>query len=560
MGEIVKFFALGGLDENGKNLYVLETGPDIFIIECGAKYPDKTQPGIDLIIPDYEYLKMNKSRVRAYLITHGHDDQMGALPFIYQDIPAPVYASYASIMMIKRFTQKLHLNIPYEFVQIAPSSQVKIAGRSVYFFQTCHAMMLSSGVGISTDQGVVVYSGDYIIEYNANQNYKHDLNALAQIAEQPILALLTESLGADKPGYTSPNHRLTPHLLRPFTDAPSRIFIATFNQSTYMLEEIIALALKMGKKIMFYDQEVARYFADFNSIGKLQIPPSHFISSDNLLRTKASDLVILIMGQGENVYNQIDLLASGEHDDKRIVLNPEDTFIVAAPPGASFEVMATAAVDNLYRAGVNVVHIARKDIASMHAQEEDLKLLIEMFNPKYYIPVKGDFRFLMANARLASSMNTHLNHTNIFLLDNGMIVRFEERKAKLLMGKLDMIPTGDLFIDGRGVGDISATVIADRQKLSDDGVIVLALAISRKHRKIIAGPDVQTRGFVFIKENDSIVNELGKILVETVENHLELATFNKEVCVDEISDRVSKFVRRITRKQPMILPLISEVP
>lgn len=559
MGEIVKFFALGGLDENGKNLYVLEAGPDIFVIECGAKYPDKTQPGIDFIIPNFDYLKMNKSRVRAYLITHGHDDQMGAIPFIYQEVPAPIYASLATIMMIKRLTQKLHLDIDYQFVQVRPSDQVQIAGRAVYFFQTCHAMMLSSGIGVSTDQGVVVYSGDYVIEYNANQNYKHDLNALAQIAEQPILALLTESLGADKPGYTSPNHRLTAHLLRPFTDAPSRIFIATFNQSTYMLEEIIALAIKMGKKIMFYDQEVARFFTDFNSIGKLQIPPSHFIASDNLLRTKASDLVILMMGQGENIYNQIDLLANGDHDDKRIVLTPEDTFIVAAPPGPAFEVMATSAVDNLYRAGVKVVNISRKQIASMHAQEEDLKLLIEMFNPKYYIPVKGDFRFLMANARLAASMNTHLNHTNIFLLDNGMIVRFEDGKAKLLMGSLDMLPTGDLFIDGRGVGDISANVIADRQKLSDDGVIVLALAISRQHRKIIAGPDVQTRGFVFIKENDSLVNELGKILVETVESHLELATFDMVACVDEITDKVSKFVRRMTRKQPMVLPLISEV-
>ncbi|MDD4344633.1 MAG: ribonuclease J [Bacilli bacterium] len=559
MAELVKFFALGGLDENGKNLYILEAGPDIFILECGAKYPDKTHPGIDLIIPNYDYLKMNKSRVRAYIITHGHDDQMGSLPFIYRDIPAPIYASYATIMMIKRLTQRLHLDVQYDFKEIKPSDQVKIAGRPVYFFQTCHAMMLSSGVGITTDQGVVVYSGDYIIEYNANVNYKHDLNALAQIAEQPILALLTESLGADKPGYTSPTHRITPHLLRPFMDAEGRIFIATFNQSTYMLEEIIALAIKMNKKIMFYDQNVAQYFNDFNAIGKLNIPPYNLISSDNLLRTKASDLVVLMMGQGDHIYNQIDLLANSEHEDKRIILTSSDTFIVAAPAGPSFEVLATNAVDNLYRAGVKVVNIGRKQISNMHAQEEDLKLLIEMLNPKYYIPVKGDFRFLMANARLAASMNVHLNHSNIFLLDNGMIVRFDDGKAKLLVGSLDKLPTGDLYVDGTGVGDISATVIEDRQKLSDDGVIVLALAISRKHRKIIAGPDVQTRGFVFVKENDNLVNELTNILTDTVNKHLAMATFNQEVCAQEVEEQAFRFVRRVTRKQPMILPLISEV-
>lgn len=559
MAEVVKIFALGGLDETGKSMYVVEAGNDIFIIESGLKYPDSTNPGIDMIIPNYDYLKANKHRVRAFIITHGHDDQMGALPWVYRDIQAPIYATNATIMMIKAFTKTMNMDVNYQFVPIEPSSDHIIAGREFNFFQTAHSMLMTFGFAMETGQGYVVYSGDFIVEYNVSANYKHDLNALGKIAEKPVLCLLSESLGAEKPGYTSPDHRLTPHINKVFQEARGRIFVATYNQSTYNIEEIIDLAKKLNKKILFYNDEVKDFFARFNSIGALTIPNNNFVSSDNLLRTREQDLIVLMMGHGENLYQDIELLASNAQEDKRFVLGPSDTFIVAAPPVPSIEILATDAIDQLYRTGAKVIHLTKKHIANMHAQEEDLKMLLSMLKPKYYIPIKGEYRHLMANAKLAVGMGVNLSHRNIFLLDNGMIVRFEDNGAKLLGSDLDRIPTSDLLIDGLGVGDISSSVIEDRQKLSDDGVIVLACAISKKLRTIVAGPDIQMRGFVFVKDSDNVLKELTNILVSTTMSYLAQPTINLEEAKDNIYEKALRYVRRETRKTPMILPLISEV-
>ncbi|MFA6942530.1 MAG: ribonuclease J [Bacilli bacterium] len=559
MTETVRIFALGGLDEDGKNLYVLEAGNDIFIIEAGAKYPDSSKPGIDCIIANYDYLLKNKGRVRAYIITHGHDDLIGALPYMYKDIPAPIYASKATIMMIEGFTKRRAMDIKYNFVEIEPSSRITIANRTVRFFQTCHAMMLSSGVAIKTEQGYVVYSGDFLVEYNANPHYRHDLNALAKIAERPILALLSESEGAEKAGYTSPNHRLTPHITAPFQDSQGRVFISLYNQSTYHLEEIIDMVKKHHKKLYLYDEYVRDYFARFNSIGMLKIPQINLVSPDDLLRVRKNDMVILMMAQGDDLYREIEALANGENEDKRIVLNPEDTFIVAAPPAPNFELLATDAIDCLYQTGVKVYEINRKMMSPMHASEEDLKMMISLLKPQYYIPVKGEYKQLMANAKLAVGMDVQLSHNNIFLLDNGMTIKFTEGKARLYAAGDEVVPTGDLYIDGTGVGDTTSTVLDDRTILSDDGVIVMGIAVSKSAAKVVAGPDIQMRGFVFVRENDAIINELTKLLVTSVNDFLKKGSFNADKCAEDISERAKRFVWRETRRSPMILPLISVV-
>jgi ribonuclease J len=557
MQDNIKVFALGGLDEHGKCMLVFEIGNDIFVIEAGLKYPDRNNPGVDTIIPNFDYLVKNRSRVRAYIITHGHDDQFGALPYFYKQVQAPIYGTKATLALLNQFTQQQKLNVQYTFNLINPTSTVSIAGHTFNFFQTVHSVMDSCGFALETPYGNIVYSGDFIVEYNTSKNYKHDLNALAKIAEKETLLLITESVSADKPGYCSPHHRLKDHLVLPFQTSQGRIFVSLYNQSVYNLEEVIKFSLESNKKIIFYDKETEDYIKTFVDLGSLLIPKDKIVNRENHLRTAIRDQVIIMMGQGENVYKKIDELANNEHDDKTFALSDIDTFIVACPSAPAFEVLATDALDCLYQTGSRVVNITRKQIRGMHAQEEDLKTFISLLKPKYYLPFKGEYVQLVANAKLGIATGIGLNHSNTFLMDNGFILSFTQGKPKLLTHELDVIPTGDTLIDGLGVGDVKKEVIVQRQRLAEDGVVILGVTLSKLHKKIIAGPDVQMRGFVFVKESENIMREVTSLFNQEIQEFLTKKYF---IALDDFKmsliEKVGKLLKRMSGKNPVILPLI----
>jgi ribonuclease J len=557
MQDNIKVFALGGLDEHGKCMLVFEIGNDIFVIEAGLKYPDRNNPGVDTIIPNFDYLVKNRSRVRAYIITHGHDDQFGALPYFYKHVQAPIYGTKATLALLNQFTQQQKLNVQYTFNLINPTSTVTIAGHIFNFFQTVHSVMDSCGFALETPYGNIVYSGDFIVEYNTSKNYKHDLNALAKIAEKETLLLITESVSADKPGYCSPHHRLKDHLVLPFQTSQGRIFISLYNQSVYNLEEVIKFSLESNKKIIFYDKETEDYIKTFVDLGSLLIPKDKIVNRENHLRTAIRDQVIIMMGQGEKVYKKIDELANNEHDDKTFALSDMDTFIVACPSAPAFEVLATDALDCLYQTGSRVVNITRKQIRGMHAQEEDLKTFISLLKPKYYLPFKGEYVQLVANAKLGIATGIGLNHSNTFLMDNGFILSFTQGKPKLLTHELDVIPTGDTLIDGLGVGDVKKEVIVQRQRLAEDGVVILGVTLSKLHKKVIAGPDVQMRGFVFVKESENIMREVTALFNQEIQEFLTKKYF---IALDDFKlsliEKVGKLLKRMSGKNPVILPLI----
>jgi ribonuclease J len=553
----IRVFALGGLDEHGKCMLGLELNQDIFIVEAGLKYPDRNNPGIDAIIPNFEYLIKHRHRVRAYIITHGHDDQFGALPYMYQQVPAPIYGTKATLALLNQFAQENHLQVSFQQQLIHATSHVEIAGYQFHFFQTVHSVMDSCGFSLDTPYGNIVYSGDFIVEYNTSKNYKHDLNALAKIAEKETLLLLTESVSADRPGYCSPNHRLRDHLVLPFQMAQGRIFIALYNQSVYNLEEVIKFAIEQNKKIIFYDQETENYIKTFVDLGSLHLPKDKVVARENHLRTAIRDEVIIMMGQGEKVYKKMDELANNANEDKTFVLSTMDTFIVACPSAPAFEVLATDAVDGLYQTGAKVTNITRKQIRSMHAQEEDIKTFISLLKPKYYLPMKGEYVHLVANAKLAISAGTGLTHTNTFLMDNGHVLEFTEGKPRLLTHDLDKIPTGDVLIDGLGVGDVKKDVIVQRQRLAEDGIVILGATLSRKEKSIVAGPDIQMRGFVFVKESENIIKEVTQVFHSELQEYLTRKFFlGLDDFKLQLIEKVGKVLKRINGKNPVILPLI----
>lgn len=557
MNDKIKVFALGGLDEDGKNLQIIEINNDIFVIECGIRFPDKTTPGIDYIIANYDYLKENKNKVKAYILLHGHDDEIGALAYIYKDVPAPIYCSSTTKEMFLKFLNHVgKSNNDFDFHIILPTSDVMIGGRKFSFFHTCHNIADSSGVAVDTSYGNIIYTGDFIIENNAEDRYLCDLNAIAKITEKPTILLMTESVYSNKQGYTSPCHKITPLILRDFEEAKGRIFVSLFSTNAYNIGEVFRLAFTFKKKIICYDSETQEVLETFLKTTGTDFPKGLLADLDDINRINSTDLVVLVCGYGANLYKKMSIIALGDSEDHLVNLNPDDTFIMAAPANVNVEVVATDAIDDLYRSGAKVINLSRQKFFRMHASEEDIKMMISLTKPKYYMPVKGAFRFLLGNAKLALNMGVGLSHQNVFVLDNGLILEIDEKGAHI---SNDSVKTGNLLIDGMGVADSNGKTMSERERLSADGVVILACTVSKSKREIVAGPDVQMRGFMFLKDADSILKTVTNIFVNTINEYLAKPSCNLDEARQIIYENCLKAIKKETNKTPVIMPLILEV-
>ena len=561
MADAIKVFALGGLDELGKNMLVVEINKDIIILDCGLKFPNKTTPGVDFVIPNIEYIKENAHRVKAYFITHAHDEQLGALPFFYEKAPAPVYVTaYGKTVITRRMIfEKKRMN--YDFIIVNPTSTHLVNGREVRLFQTCHNAFDSFGMAISTDRGYIVYSSEFIVDYETRYPaFKFDLQALSKIAEKETLLLMCESLGATKDGYCSPNHRFTNHIKSYFNNEEGRLFVAAFWQNSYGLNEIIQLALDNNKKIIFFDKETKYIIDSLQNDGIISINKNNLIPYEDILRYRSQDEVFLILGHGENLYEKIKKLAHQENDDKRIFLTEKDTFLFCAPPSDNIEDLFTKTVDELFKTHANVVYLKRRDVESMHAQSNDLKMMLSLLKPKYYLPVRGSYVQLLANAKLALSMGIGLNHTNVFVLENGSVINFKADQNRPIIDNKENVESKEVIIDGLGVGDVSEKVLQERGKLGYGGVVVIASSVSLSKKKIITKPDCQMRGFVFVKDAEPILKQVTNIYIEEVTNALNSADeiFDRKQVYETIKEKVSKAIRHHLKRDPVVVPIIIE--
>ncbi|MEG2270153.1 MAG: ribonuclease J [Bacilli bacterium] len=559
MNENVKIYALGGLDSNGNNLYCVDINGDIFVICCGAGYPDKTTPGIDFIIPNYSFLKDNKTRVKGYIITDAHDDTFGALPFIYREIPAPVFTTHFIGIFFDLYSKSIGINQTYDIKEIDLSEQIEIAAHKISFFRNCHSSPDSFGVVLDTPYGNVVYSGDFIFEYCTNKHFQLDLNTITQIGKKKTLALLCDSINAGRKGFTSPNHRIKDIISKDIIDAEGKVFVGLYNQHFFNYIEIIDLVISLTtRQICFYDKESETLFKMLSLSGIVNIPSNRVLPADDLPRTPDKNVVIIISGIGDKLYNKISLLAVKDVDDKRFSIKETDTFILACPPAPNFEVLAVDVLDELYRNNCKVVNVSRKQLVKMHASEDDIKMLVSLITPKYFIPVKGEYRDLMSNASLAINMNIGLNHSNVLLLDNGDVIEFfEANKPPKFSTLCDIAEIGTMMVDGSGVGDVANEIILERTRLSTDGVVVLSVVVSASLKKIIGGPDVQMRGYLFVKDSEQIIKGVTSILENTIAKFLaKPERFNKQLCEKEIVDECTRYTRRMTKRNPIIDPSI----
>lgn len=553
----IKIVALGGLDEMGKNCYVIELDNDAFIIEAGLKYPTRNIPGVDIIIPDFDYLRNIANKVKGIIITHGHDDQYGALPYLLNIVKAPIIATKTTIAIIQS-TYKKNRNIEKaQFIEVKPSSHVEIAKHVFELFQTTHSVAESFGFALKTRFGNIVYTSDYITDYSPLKGFQFDLPKVARLSEnEQTFLLLTESECADKPGIASPNHKITDILREEFENSRGKIFVSIYNQNFYNIQEVINACKKYRKKIVIADPEQTAFFESMAKIGDIAIPQEMLVTLHDINKFAPNDLVILVSGSGEKLFRYCKEICYGNVRNLKVETN--DTWINAAPSVPGTEIIHTDACDTMYRTDCHVVNLTRKQVSSMHAQQEDLKMMLSLMRPKYYMPVKGEYRLLMANAQIAMNLGIGLNHMNSFVFDNGMVLCFD--KDGKPVHKIMTVRNGDVMVDGNSVGDVKEAAIEERTKMADGGVVLIGVAVSVKKKKIVSEPDIQMRGFLYLKDSQPVLDQISTLLTNQLNNALNSERkFSLIEMEKRISEKCAKALVKTTEKEPRVIVKIIDV-
>ena len=547
----IRIFALGGLDEDGKNMYIAENGNDIFAIECGMKYPGADQLGIEMIIPDFEYLKENADRVKGVFITHGHDDVIGALANLLKEVKVPVYMAPLTAKLFDRRAKKEGLK-DYEIHRVRRNGQFKIGQTEIRTFGTTQSIADGFGVAIRTEDGYVVYTSEFIVDYDTKTDaFKFDMTDIMEIGRRGVLALLSESVGATREGHSAPQHRITKILEPYFEDAKGRIIVTTYSQNLYRVIELVELANRFNRKVMIYDDELRNLMQDMANLGYYRIPAGLDIAPQNF-DNNLDNTLILVAGNGKTIFKKMHNIAT--HEDNVIQLRPSDTVIIASPAVPGTEREESSMEDDLYKETPNVFAVDAKRAFSMHASIEDLKMMLFLLNPQYYIPVKGEYRQLISNANIALDMGYPAN--NIIVLDNGQIATVEDGTVAR---KFDSIDVDDVFVNGNENLDAGGMVLKDREVLSTDGAIIVGVVVNHVTKQIIGGPDVQSRGVIYLKDADYIIKEIGKIMENVINTAAEAGTYDNMNCRAEARDKISRYVMKETGKKPMILPAIVEI-
>lgn len=552
MNEHIQVFCLGGLDEVGRNLLCIKINEEIFVIEAGVKYPSKLTPGIDYIISDFSYLKDNKDKIKGYIITHGHDEVLGALAYMLKECPAPIYCSDVTKLFIESFVNHVNSKVKLNFNIVKPSDDIKIGSVNVSLFSTCHCMPHSFGVCLKTSFGNIIYSGDFIIENNSFQNFKHDINKISKLSEENTLLLITESSFSVHEGYTSPKHRLTPTIEQTFKNTnDGKIIVSTFSTNAFAIAEIIKLAKVNRKKVCPFDNETKEILSNLSIIEECKVNDEDLVDINEIKRYRDDSLVILILGFNDKLYRKINNFSQRKTN---IDINSNDTFIAAFSASSRFEIEHARMLDNLYRANLKVIMVNKKNYIGMHPSQEDLKTFISIFNPKYYLPVKGNYINLYNNAMYAFGVSKNLNYNTIFLLDNGEVLDFNNGIAKKLPSSNNIL-TGELLTDGLSVTSSVTSLCNTRIKLGQDGLIIIDLVVDVNKKIIVSDISVNLIGITYYKDHDNLINSIKAYVTETIKKQF-LTNFNIVNAETKIKEAITYNVRRETNKEPLIKPII----
>lgn len=550
--ENLKIIPLGGLLEIGKNITVLEYGNDIVLVDCGLAFPEDDMLGIDLVIPDLAYLEKNKEKIRGLVITHGHEDHIGSIPYLLKQFNVPIYATKLTIGLIEHKLEEHKLLRSTKLKVVNPGQTVNLGSMKVEFIRTTHSIPDACSLAIHTPVGTVVHTGDFKIDYTPIDGEMMDFGRLAALGNKGVLALLSDSTNSERKGYTMSESTVGEVLDKLFINCTKRIVVATFSSNVHRVQQIVNSAVKYNRKIAICGRSMINMIETARKFGYIKVPDNVFIDIDMIKSYPHDKLTIITTGSQGETMSALTRMAAGEH--KKVQITPNDLIIISANPIPGNENSVSKVIDDLMKIGAEVVYNALADIhVSGHACQEEQKLMISLVRPKYFIPVHGEYRQLIAHSETAKKVG--VDPENIFIMTNGRILELNEHEAKLT----GTVPVGKIMVDGLGVGDVGNIVLRDRQRLSQDGLIIVVLTMDSATGNVVAGPDVLSRGFVYVRESENLMEDIKQLLRGEIakfeEKHITDWSTIKALLREELRD----YIYKKTKRDPMILPIIMEV-
>ena len=548
----LKIIPLGGLLEVGKNITVFEYENDILVVDCGLAFPEDDMLGVDLVIPDTTYLERNKSKIRGLVITHGHEDHIGAIPYFLKQVNVPIYATRLTAGLIRNKLEEHKLLKSTKLKEVKQGEKISLGKIKVEFIRGSHSIPDSVMLAINTPVGTIVHTGDFKIDYTPIDNERIDLGRLAEIGNKGVLALMSDSTNSERKGYTMSESSVGEVFDKLFMNCTKRIVVATFASNIHRIQQIVNSAVKYGRKISVCGRSMINVIKTAMELGYISVPENIFIDIDMIKEYVDEQLVILTTGSQGEAMSALTRMATGEH--RKVEITPNDLVIISANPIPGNEKLVSKVIDDLMQIGAEVVYSSLADIhVSGHACQEEQKLILSLIKPKYFIPVHGEYRQLMAHAQTAVKLG--MSPQDIFIMNNGRVIEIDEKNAKLT----GTVTSGKVLVDGLGIGDVGSVVLRDRQHLSQDGLIIIVLTMDSHTGEIVAGPDVISRGFVYVKESENLMEYVKKVVKEELRKCEEQHVTEWAVIKSNLKETLRDYIYQKTKRNPMILPIIMDI-
>jgi len=548
----VRIIPLGGLNEIGKNMTLFECSNDIFILDCGLAFPDADMPGVDIVIPDFTYVERNAEKIRGIVITHGHEDHIGGLAYLLQKVNVPVYATRLTIGLIEGKLKEHGLLGKVKLNIVEPRKTVRMGCMGVEFIKVNHSIPDSVGMAIHTPAGVIIHTGDFKVDYTPIDDKPIDLGRFGELGNKGVLALMADSTNAERPGFTHSERTVGDSFDRLFKMGDGkRIIIATFSSNIHRVQQIINCAVRYGRKVAVFGRSMINVINTAVELGYLDVPDGVFIDIEMINRYESEKIVLITTGSQGEPMSALTRMAMNDH--RKVSITPQDFIIISATPIPGNEKFVTRVVNELMKSGAEVVYEAMYEVhVSGHACQEELKLMMALTRPKFFIPVHGEYKHLKKHADLGKLMG--IPKENIIIGEIGNVIETDGVSMKIT----SQVPSGKVLVDGLGVGDVGSIVLRDRKHLAQDGLIIIVIAIDRASNEIVSGPDIISRGFVYVREAEQLIIDAKEVLNSALANCSinELREWN--TLKGKLRDSLSDFIFEKTKRSPMILPIIME--
>ncbi|MGM9544608.1 MAG: ribonuclease J [Romboutsia timonensis] len=550
--ESLRIIPLGGLGEIGKNITAIEYEDEIIVIDCGISFPDEDMYGIDLVIPDIKYLLDNKDKVKGLFLTHGHEDHIGAIPYILKQINMPVYGTKLTIGLVESKLKEHDMLSKTNLIPISPGESIKLNKLIIEFIRVTHSIAESCALAIHTPIGTVLHTGDFKIDYTPIDGKVMDLNRIAQLGQEGILLLMADSTNVERAGHSLSEKIIGETLNRIISNANGRVIVATFASNIHRMQQIADASMMYNRKIVFSGRSMENISNVAMDLGYLHIPEESIVGIEDLNRYPSDKITIITTGsQGEPMAG-LSRIAYGSH--RHISIEQDDLFIISASPIPGNDKLVSRVINQLYRKGVEVIYEDLEDIhVSGHAYKEELKLIHTLVKPKYFMPVHGEYRHLKHHSDLALKLG--MDKSNVFTLETGQVLEISQDKAIAT----EKVHTGVVFVDGIGVGDVGNIVLRDRRDLARDGMVTIVVAINKETYSIVSGPDIITRGFIYARESEDLIKKIKDVAKEEIEICLENNILEWQVLKSGVRKSIEQLLYHKTKRRPSVFPIIMEV-